>query len=95
MQDDVGIAGLRHFLFKSKAHIQFTMPSFGEPYINRPKEQKRFVFNARMINAKAVSNVPDGQEPDASALAAVEGGTVCRTDGNNVCLGMTVACERI
>lgn len=39
--NDIGIAGLRHFLYKSKSCIQFTMPLFSEPYKGKPKEQKR------------------------------------------------------
>jgi hypothetical protein len=38
---DIGIPGIRHFLYKSKSSIQFTMPLFSEPYKNDEKEQKR------------------------------------------------------
>ena len=30
--EDIGIPGLRHFIYKSKPNIQFTMPLFTEPY---------------------------------------------------------------
>ncbi|KAF9435364.1 Vacuolar fusion protein mon1b [Entomortierella beljakovae] len=29
---DTGIPGLRHFLYKSRTHVQFTMPELAEPY---------------------------------------------------------------
>jgi len=30
--DELGIPGLRHFVYKSKAHVQITMPAFEEGY---------------------------------------------------------------
>ncbi len=50
--DDVGIPGLRHFLYKSKSHIQFTMPSFGDPYRDKPKEQKRVFRLYQMVKTQ-------------------------------------------
>ena len=29
---DLSIPGLRHFVYKSRAHVQITMPLFEEPY---------------------------------------------------------------
>jgi len=34
---------LRHFLFKSRGNVQFTMPSF-DPYFRTPLAKRRFVF---------------------------------------------------
>ena len=30
----LGIPGLRHFMYKSRSHVQVTMPTFEEPYDN-------------------------------------------------------------
>ncbi|KAI9320679.1 MON1-like protein A-like protein, partial [Dichotomocladium elegans] len=32
--ENVGVPGLAHFLYKSKAHVQFTCPDFSAPYTN-------------------------------------------------------------
>ncbi|EMD39922.1 hypothetical protein CERSUDRAFT_112166 [Gelatoporia subvermispora B] len=39
---DLGIPGLRHFLYKSRAHVQATMPLFEDPY-NDLNEKRRLV----------------------------------------------------
>ncbi|KAI8390974.1 vacuolar fusion protein MON1 [Radiomyces spectabilis] len=38
--EDLGISHLRHFLYKSKVHVQFTSPGFSGPYIQK-NDQKR------------------------------------------------------
>ena len=39
---DLSIPGLRHFLYKSRPHVQVTMPEFEEPYDDL-NEKRRFV----------------------------------------------------
>jgi hypothetical protein len=40
---DLSIPGLRHFIYKSRAHIQITSPSYEEPY-DDIKERRRSGF---------------------------------------------------
>lgn len=37
----LGIPGLRHFVYKSRAHLQITMPTFEDPY-DDPNEKRRY-----------------------------------------------------
>ncbi|CAG8650694.1 170_t:CDS:10, partial [Ambispora leptoticha] len=37
---DVGIQGLRHFIYKAKQHVQYTSPEFAKPY-NTPREKRK------------------------------------------------------
>ncbi|OSX59875.1 hypothetical protein POSPLADRAFT_1035388 [Postia placenta MAD-698-R-SB12] len=37
---DLGVPGLRHFVYKSRSHVQVTMPLFEDPYDN-PHEKRR------------------------------------------------------
>ncbi|KAI0074029.1 DUF254-domain-containing protein [Panus rudis PR-1116 ss-1] len=39
---DLNIPGLRHFLYKSRAHVQVTMPEFDEPYLD-PNDKRRLI----------------------------------------------------
>ncbi|CDO71428.1 hypothetical protein BN946_scf184909.g22 [Trametes cinnabarina] len=39
---DLGVPGLRHFVYKSRSHVQITMPLFEEPY-DSPNEKRRVV----------------------------------------------------
>ncbi|KAK7056936.1 Vacuolar fusion protein mon1 [Paramarasmius palmivorus] len=39
---ELGIPGLRHFIYKSRAQVQITFPSFEDPY-DTPDEQRRIV----------------------------------------------------
>lgn len=39
---DLGIPGLRHFLYKSRANVQYTMPEYVAPYM-RSSDQKRLL----------------------------------------------------
>jgi len=40
--NELGIPGLRHFLYKSRAHVQLTMPGWEDPY-GTPEERKRLI----------------------------------------------------
>ncbi len=37
---NLGIPGLRHFMYKSRSHVQVTMPMFEDPY-DTPNEKRR------------------------------------------------------
>ncbi|KAI0648130.1 trafficking protein Mon1-domain-containing protein [Trametes meyenii] len=39
---DLGVPGLRHFVYKSRSHVQITMPVFEEPYDN-DEEKRRLI----------------------------------------------------
>lgn len=39
---DLSIPGLRHFVYKSRPHVQVTMPEYEEPY-DEENEKRRFV----------------------------------------------------
>ncbi|GBC12771.1 vacuolar fusion protein MON1 homolog A-like [Rhizophagus irregularis DAOM 181602=DAOM 197198] len=39
---DVGAAGLRHFIYKSRKHVQYTSPTFMAPYNDPHEKQKLF-----------------------------------------------------
>ncbi|CAG8631021.1 8386_t:CDS:10 [Acaulospora morrowiae] len=39
---DVGVPGLRHFIYKSRTHVQYTSPIFVAPYNNPREKQKLF-----------------------------------------------------
>ncbi|KAF9978867.1 Vacuolar fusion protein mon1b [Actinomortierella ambigua] len=39
---DTGIPGLRHFLYKSKANLQFTMPELHDPYASKSAQRRLF-----------------------------------------------------
>ncbi|KAF9157332.1 Vacuolar fusion protein mon1b [Actinomortierella ambigua] len=39
---DTGIPGLRHFLYKSKANVQFTMPELHDPYATKGARRRLF-----------------------------------------------------
>ncbi|KAI0917319.1 hypothetical protein AcW1_007466 [Taiwanofungus camphoratus] len=39
---DLGIPGLRHFVYKSRSHVQVTMPLFEDPY-DQPNEKRRLM----------------------------------------------------
>ncbi|KAI0755027.1 trafficking protein Mon1-domain-containing protein [Daedaleopsis nitida] len=38
----LGIPGLRHFVYKSRSHVQVTMPVFEDPY-DKPNEKRRLI----------------------------------------------------
>ena len=38
---ELGIPGLRHFLYKSRPHVQVTMPTFEDPY-DDIQEKRRY-----------------------------------------------------
>ena len=38
----LGIPGLRHFIYKSRAHVQITFPIFEDPY-EEIEEKRRYV----------------------------------------------------
>jgi hypothetical protein len=40
---ELAIPGIRHFVYKSKFHIQLTMPAFEEPY-RTEEEQERWAL---------------------------------------------------
>lgn len=37
---NLGIPGLRHFLYKSRSHVQITMPEFEDPYDNLDERRR-------------------------------------------------------
>ncbi|CAG8744353.1 34024_t:CDS:2, partial [Racocetra persica] len=37
---DIGVPGLRHFIYKSRMHVQYTSPTFVTPY-NDPREKQK------------------------------------------------------
>ncbi|CAG8531353.1 12886_t:CDS:10 [Cetraspora pellucida] len=37
---DIGVPGLRHFIYKSRTHVQYTSPTFVSPY-NDPREKQK------------------------------------------------------
>ncbi|CCM03516.1 uncharacterized protein FIBRA_05650 [Fibroporia radiculosa] len=39
---DLGVPGLRHFVYKSRSHVQVTMPLFEDPY-DQPNEKRRLI----------------------------------------------------
>ncbi|KZT12073.1 DUF254-domain-containing protein [Laetiporus sulphureus 93-53] len=39
---DLGIPGLRHFVYKSRSHVQVTMPLYEDPY-DKPNEKRRLI----------------------------------------------------
>ncbi|RDX42616.1 DUF254-domain-containing protein [Lentinus brumalis] len=39
---NLGIPGLRHFMYKSRSHVQVTMPMFEDPY-DTPNEKRRLI----------------------------------------------------
>ncbi|KAI0699310.1 trafficking protein Mon1-domain-containing protein [Cerioporus squamosus] len=39
---NLGIPGLRHFMYKSRSHVQVTMPTFEDPY-DTPNEKRRLI----------------------------------------------------
>ncbi|KAI0823924.1 trafficking protein Mon1-domain-containing protein [Trametes gibbosa] len=39
---NLGVPGLRHFVYKSRSHVQITMPVFEEPY-NSPNKKRRLI----------------------------------------------------
>ncbi|CAG8458034.1 13062_t:CDS:10 [Rhizophagus irregularis] len=41
---DVGAAGLRHFIYKSRKHVQYTSPTFMAPY-NDPHEKQKYTHD--------------------------------------------------
>lgn len=41
---ELGIPGLRHFVYKSRAQVQTTSPTFEEPY-DKLSERKRYAFS--------------------------------------------------
>jgi hypothetical protein len=40
----VGCPGLRHFIYKSRQHVQITSPEWEEPYLEDGPHRKRFVW---------------------------------------------------
>jgi len=40
LQGDTGIPGLRHFLYKSRTHVQFTMPELTDPYSSQSAKKR-------------------------------------------------------
>lgn len=40
---DLGIPGLRHFVYKSRSHVQITVPTFEDPY-DEVDGQRRYDF---------------------------------------------------
>jgi hypothetical protein len=51
---DLSIPGLRHFVYKSRAHVQITTPTYEEPY-DDIKERRRLVFNDQSFALSKVS----------------------------------------
>ena len=51
---DLSIPGLRHFVYKSRAHVQITAPTYEEPY-DDIKERRRSVFNGQSFVLSEVS----------------------------------------
>ncbi|RPD62325.1 DUF254-domain-containing protein [Lentinus tigrinus ALCF2SS1-7] len=39
---NLGVPGLRHFMYKSRSHVQVTMPMFEDPY-DQPNEKRRLI----------------------------------------------------
>ncbi|KAI0712079.1 trafficking protein Mon1-domain-containing protein [Earliella scabrosa] len=39
---NLGVPGLRHFVYKSRSHVQVTMPTFEDPY-DKPNEKRRLL----------------------------------------------------
>lgn len=46
---DTGIPGLRHFLYKSRTHVQFTMPELTDPYTSL-SAKKRLLRQYKHMN---------------------------------------------
>lgn len=40
---DLGIPGLRHFAYKSRSHVQVTVPTFEDPY-DEVEDKRRYDF---------------------------------------------------
>lgn len=45
---DLSIPGLRHFVYKSRPHVQVTMPEYEDPYDNQ-NEKRRSVDIALLV----------------------------------------------
>ena len=41
---DLGIPGLRHFVYKSKLHLQLTLPTFESPYETQEAQERELLF---------------------------------------------------
>lgn len=58
---ELGIPGLRHFVYKSRSHVQITMPIFEDPYDN-PHEKRRIITMYQVmhdaIHAKSGQDSP-------------------------------------
>ena len=50
--DDVGVPGIRHFMYKSKVNIQYTQSLFGEPYNRSSEEQTRIYLLYQQARAQ-------------------------------------------
>jgi vacuolar fusion protein MON1 len=46
---DVGVAGLRHFIYKSRKYVQYTTPTFMAPY-NDPREKRKYEIRLRIFS---------------------------------------------
>lgn len=55
---DLGVPGLRHFVYKSRAHVQVTMPLFEDPYdVLNEKRRYATLFMVSSGTAKRCSRV--------------------------------------
>jgi hypothetical protein len=47
---ELGIPGLRHFLYKSRAHVQVTLPMFEDPYENIQERRRCALFRVLFLH---------------------------------------------
>ncbi|KAI9058311.1 DUF254-domain-containing protein [Trametes sanguinea] len=48
---DLGVPGLRHFVYKSRSHVQITMPVFEEPYDNLNEKRRLITLYQTLFDA--------------------------------------------
>ena len=53
---DLGIPGLRHFVYKSRSHVQVTLPLFEDPYddVNEKRRYGSFALRIKLLFAEEV-----------------------------------------
>ncbi|KAI0670861.1 trafficking protein Mon1-domain-containing protein [Trametes maxima] len=48
---DLGVPGLRHFVYKSRSHVQITMPLFEDPYDNEDEKRRLITLYQTLFDA--------------------------------------------
>ena len=57
---DLSIPGLRHFLYKSRPHVQITAPVFEEPYADLDERMEMFANSTRYGIPRLVNLISAG-----------------------------------